>query len=163
MSTMERITRQDVEDFLFAEAALLDEFRFDEWLRLFRDDAHYLIPPLDVREASPSDSLYLVMDDMSRLRSRVQQYRGRAMWVENPPSRTRRLIANTRILARGDEGLRVSANFVVYRMRHELVDAYVGRYEHLLVAQEGGLLFRERKAVLDLEALRPAAKISIIL
>jgi p-cumate 2,3-dioxygenase subunit beta len=163
ISTPNRVSRQDVEEFLFNEAALLDELKLDEWLKLFLDDANYLVPPLDAREASQQDALYLVADDMQRLRSRVSQYQGRAMWVENPPSRTRRIISNVRILSADAGEVRVGANFVVYRVRAEVVDAYVGRYEHVLATSTGALRFRERKAILDLEALRPHGKVSIIL
>ena len=59
--------------------------------------------------------------------------------------------------------IRVTANFAVYRMRMDQVDTYVGRYEYTLVQRDGGLKIRERKAILDLEALRPHGKVSIIL
>jgi p-cumate 2,3-dioxygenase beta subunit len=48
-------------------------------------------------------------------------------------------------------------------MRYELVDTYIGRYEYTLVQRDGGLKIRERRAILDLEALRPHGKVSIIL
>jgi len=163
MNTRTTIARPDIEEFLFAEAALLDELKLEDWLKLFLDEAHYKVPALDVREASDQDSLYLVSDNMSRLRSRVRQYQGRAMWVENPPSRTRRMVTNVRILSADASEIRVAANFVVYRVRDDLVDAYIGRYEHVLVPTEAGLRFKERKAILDLEALRPHGKVSIIL
>ena len=34
------LTRSEVEDFLYAEAELLDEWRLPEWLDLFTDDAY---------------------------------------------------------------------------------------------------------------------------
>jgi p-cumate 2,3-dioxygenase beta subunit len=88
---------------------------------------------------------------------------GRHTWAENPPSRTRRMIANVRV--RDDDGTTVhaTANFVVYRLRHELIDTYVGRYEHCFVRTGDGFRFRRRKAILDLEALRPHGKVSFIL
>ena len=93
------VTRQTIEDFLFAEAALLDAWQLEKWLELFREDALYLIPPTDEPQLDRHAGLYLVMDDMRRLRSRVAQILGRSMWAENPVSRTRRLIGNVRILA----------------------------------------------------------------
>jgi p-cumate 2,3-dioxygenase beta subunit len=157
------VSRQDVEDFLYAEAALIDELKLDQWLALFLDDATYHVPALDVREAAPADSLYLIMDTMPRLQSRVRQYQGRAMWVENPPSRTRHMVSNIRILATQGDTLQVAANFVVYRLRDDSVDTYIGRYEHTLVQTPQGLKFKARKCILDLEALRPQGKVSIIL
>jgi p-cumate 2,3-dioxygenase beta subunit len=41
-------SRQEAEDLLYKEAALLDEWRLDEWLELLTEDATYEIPPTDV-------------------------------------------------------------------------------------------------------------------
>ena len=163
MNTFKTISRIAVEDFLIAETALLDELKLTEWLSLFLPEAQYLIPSLDRPESSPRESLYLVADDIRRLKSRVQQFQGRAMWVENPPSRTRHMLSNVRIVEATPDHIHVSANFVVYRIRGDVVDPYVGHYEHLLVPEDGSFRFKLRKAVLDLEALRPFGKISIIL
>jgi p-cumate 2,3-dioxygenase subunit beta len=68
-----------------------------------------------------------------------------------------------RILTAAEETIRVTANFVVYRMRVGQVDTYVGRYEYTLLRRDGELRIHRRRAILDLEALRPHGKISIIL
>jgi p-cumate 2,3-dioxygenase beta subunit len=157
------ITRQQVEDFLYEEAALLDEWRLEEWLNLLTDDASYYVPSTDEPAGDHKTTLFLIADDTVRVRSRVKQLLSRFAHAETPHSRTRRLISNVRI--RGVEGeiIRITANFVVYRMRLEAVDTYIGRYEHTLIHREGKLKIRERRAILDLEALRPQGKVSIIL
>jgi p-cumate 2,3-dioxygenase beta subunit len=157
------ISRQEVEDFLFAEAALLDEWRLQEWLEMLTEDATYHIPPTDLPGAVKSNTLFIIADDAVRIRSRVKQLLGKSAWAENPPSRTRRIIGNVRILGQEGDSIRVTANFAIYRMRFELIDTYVGRYEYTLVKRDGQLKIRERKAILDLEALRPHGKISFIL
>ena len=162
-STVQDITRAQIEEFLYHEAALLDEWRLDEWMALLTDDIVYEVPSTDIPDGDPETTLYLIADNALRLRHRVQQLTGKFAWAENPPSRTRRLITNVRILGVDGELIRVTANFVVYRMRYELVDTYVGRYEYTLVQQDGELKIRKRKAILDLEALRPHGKVSIIL
>lgn len=98
-----------------------------------------------------------------RLRSRVKQLLGRFAHAENPHSRTRRLIGNVRIRSVEGDTLRVTANFMVSRTRMEQVDTYVGRYEYTLVHKDGNLKIRERRAILDLDSLRPQGKVSIIL
>ena len=45
---MQAIARTEVEDFLFEEADLLDEWRLPEWLELFTDDASYYVPATDL-------------------------------------------------------------------------------------------------------------------
>ncbi|MCZ6874856.1 MAG: aromatic-ring-hydroxylating dioxygenase subunit beta [bacterium] len=157
------VSRAQIEDFLFYEAALLDEWRLDEWLTLLTDDITYEVPSTDIPDGDPQTTLFLIADNALRLRSRVRQLTGKHAWAENPPSRTRRLITNVRILGAEGDTIRITANFAIYRMRYELVDTYVGRYEHTLVHQDGGLKIRQRKAILDLEVLRPHGKVSIIL
>ena len=157
------MTRAQIEEFLYDEAALLDEWRLREWLALLTEDATYEVPATDVPDGDPKDSLFLVADNADRIRMRVDQLLGKSAWAENPPSRTRRLINNVRIREVDGDTIRVTANFAVYRMRSGHVDTYVGRYEYTLVERNGALKIRHRKAILDLEALQPHGKVSIIL
>jgi p-cumate 2,3-dioxygenase subunit beta len=156
-------TRGEIEEFLIYEAALLDEWRLEEWLTLMAPDARYLVPPLDAPDADYRDTLFLIADDRRTLASRVRQLLSGTTWAENPRSRTRRLITNVRLLAADNSEARVTASFAVWRFQHEQSDVYVGRYLNVLVRGPSGLLFRERRAVLDLETLRPHAKLSFIL
>ena len=157
------ITRAEVEELLYEEAALLDAWRLREWLELLTDDATYEVPSTDAPDGDPRTTLFIVADDHERICSRVTQLLGKTAWAENPRSRTRRLITNVRILDVDGDTVRIAANFAVYRMRAEQVDTYVGRYEHTLVRRDGALRIRHRRAILDLEALRPHGKVSIIL
>ena len=158
-----KITRQQVEDFLYDEAALLDEWRLDEWLELFADECGYYVPPTDVPEGDHRIDLFLVADDRKRLEARVSQLKGQFAHAEHPNSRTRRLITNVRIHESTDNTFRATSNFVVYRMRMQEMAAYVGRYEHTFVREGGAMKIRERRAILDLEALRPHGKVSFLL
>jgi p-cumate 2,3-dioxygenase subunit beta len=156
-------SRGEIEEFLIDEAALLDEWRLEQWLALMAPDARYLVPPLDAPDANHRDTLFLIADDRRTLASRVRQLLSGTTWAENPRSRTRRLITNVRLLAVNGDEARVTANFAVWRFQHEQSDVYVGQYRHILVRGPAGLLFRERRAVLDLETLRPHGKLSFIL
>src|SRR5260370_10111470 len=114
-------TRQEVEDFLYREAALLDEWRLEEWLEMLTDDAIYQVPSSDAPEGDARNTLYIIADDVLRIRSRVKQLLGKSAWAENPHSRTRRIITNVRVLGAKGESIVVTANFAVYRMRYETV------------------------------------------
>src|SRR5271167_1314630 len=163
MSSIELPSRQEVEDLLYKEAALLDEWRLDEWMELLTGDAVYEVPPTDVPEGDSRNTLFIIADDAVRIRSRVKQLLGRFAWAENPHSRTRRMISNVRVLGADGDDILVSANFAVYRMRYESVDTYIGHYDLKLVRAGKVLKIRERRAILDNEALRPHGKISFIL
>jgi p-cumate 2,3-dioxygenase subunit beta len=156
-------TVSEIERFLVDEAALLDEWRLEEWLDLMAPDARYLVPPLGAPDADHRDTLFLIADDRRTLASRVRQLLSGTTWAENPRSRTRRLITNVRLLAADGDEARVAANFAVWRFQHEQSDVYVGRYLHILMRGPSGLLFGERRAILDLETLRPHGKLSFIL
>ncbi len=156
--------RHEVETFLYDEAALLDEWRLEEWLGLLTEDASYHIPATDTPDGDPRTSLFIIADDILRIRSRVKQLLGRFAHAETPHSRTRRLVGNVRVRSVEGDVIRATANFAVYRTRMEQLDTYVGRYEYVLVRQaDGGLKIRERRAILDLDSLRPQGKVSIIL
>lgn len=157
------LQQREVEAFLFEEAALLDEWRLDEWLALFTDDARYVVPVTDAREGDLRETLSIINDDMSRLRGRVERLKSRHAHREFPWSRTRRIVTNVRVTETTQEEIRVTASFLVYRIRSGYVDPLVGRYDYTLRRVDGRLKVTYRKATLDLEALQPHGTISIIL
>lgn len=156
-------TLTEIEQLFFAEAALLDEWRLEEWLALIAEDGRYLVPPLDARDADPRQAIFLVADNRKMLESRVRQLLGPAAWAENPRARTRRLVSNVRLLGVEGETATVTANFAIWHFQHQNADVFVGHYRNVIVRGAAGLQFRERRAVLDLETLRPHGKIAIIL
>ena len=163
MSAGQLPSRQEVEDLLYEEAALLDDWRLEEWLELLTEDAVYEIPPTDVPEGDARNTLFIIADDVVRIRSRVKQLLGKSAWAESPHSRTRRMISNVRVLGADGDRILATANFAVHRMRYESVDTYIGRYDYKLVRVGNDHKIKERRAVLDNEALRPHGKISFIL
>jgi p-cumate 2,3-dioxygenase beta subunit len=156
------VTRSEIEDFLYEEAALLDAWKLDEWLALLTEDAFYRVPSNDRPEADPRGTLFTIADDIARIRSRVTRLQDRNAHAEFPPSHTRRLITNVRILEK--QPLRVEANFVVYRYRsNDDVRQYVGRYRYLLRKEGGKLKIAGREAVLDAMELASLGAVSFIL
>lgn len=156
------VTREQIEDFLYEEAALLDAWKLDEWLQLLTEDATYRVPSNDRPQADPRGTLFTIADDIARIRARVARLKDRNAHAEFPPSRTRRLITNVRIVERNP--LRVEANFVVYRhRRNEDVREYVGHYRYLLRSKDGKLRIAAREAVLDALELASLGAVSFIL
>ena len=154
--------RLRVEDFLYHEAALLDEWRLDDWFALFTVDGRYTVPATDLPLGDPTSSLVLIEDDIDRIRGRVERLKSRRAHREFPSSRTRRLITNVRVLSDEPDAVVVTSNFLVYRIRRT-TNAYVGRYLHTLVPDGDSFKIHRRRAELDLEALRPHGTVSIIL
>ena len=109
---MSAVTRADVEDFLYREAALLDEWRLEDWLQLLTDDATYAVPPNDKPNADSKDTLFILADDIVRIRERIKRLMSPECHAEYPHSRTRRFIANVRILEQNGDLVTVAANFI---------------------------------------------------
>jgi p-cumate 2,3-dioxygenase beta subunit len=159
------VLRAEVETFLYDEAELLDQWRLHEWLALFSPDGQYLIPSTDLPDGDPARDLFLVQDDRFLLEQRVNSLLTRSAHAEYPHSTTRRIVANVRASETIDGGeIHLLANFVVYRSRNGILDTYVGHYRHVL-ERDADTRFRfvRRQSVLDLDALRPQGKVSIIL
>ena len=158
------VTRAEVEDFLFHEAALLDEWRLEEWLELLTPDASYLVPPNDVPEGDFHNTLFTIADDMRRIRERVIRISDPNCHAEFPKSRTRRMIANVRILEDNGDTVTVAANFVCYRFRrYERIREYVGIYRHVLKRSGNGLRIKERRVTIDAHELGSLGSVSFIL
>ena len=160
---MSAISRSEVEDFLFFEADLLDDWELLRWAQLFTDDGVYLIPPFSDPNADPSKTLFLVYDDRHRLTERAKRLLDRMGHAEFPHSRTRRLISNVRILQRHDDGLTVSCNFLVHRAKGSITDVYPGHSRYRLIRNGDSWKIKSKRAALDLTELRPQGKVSIIL
>jgi len=161
---LEEVTRQRVEDFLYHEAALLDEWRLDDWLALLTEDAVYRVPSNDRPQGDPQDTLFIIADDIARIRARVTRLKDRNAHAEYPPSRTRRMLGNVRIVARDGATLDVEANFIVHRFRREeRIREYVGHYRYRLHCEQGGLKIAAREAVIDAMELGSLGSVSFIL
>lgn len=157
-------TLHAVEQFLYDDADLLDRWLLHDWLANFAPEGRYVVPTNDLPSGNPEHDLVIVNDDRFLLEQRINSLLTRAAHAEYPHSRTRRLITNVRAWSRQDGALDVNANFAVFRMRPDVFDIYVGRYVIVLETQaEGGFRFQLRRAELDLDALRPQGKLSILL
>ena len=158
-----KLSRSDAEDFLIQEAALLDSWKLMEWAELFTEDGEYLVPATDDPEGKAGKSLFLIYDDRHRLGERAKRLLKPTAHAEFPHSRTRHMISNVVTAEAADGAIPVTFNFVVFRSRMEVTNIYPGHAEYLLVQNGHGLRIRSKKVVLDVDALRPHGKISIIL
>ena len=151
-----------VEAFLYHEAALLDSWKLDEWLALLTEDAIYRVPSNDRPESDPRTALFMIADDIRRIRARVTRLKDPHAHAEYPRSRTRRFISNVRIVEQNP--LRVEANFIVYRFRgNDDKREYVGHYRYTLVPEKGSFRIKSREAILDATELASLGTVSFIL
>lgn len=169
---MDNNLRQQIEDFLYLEAELLDDRKLREWFELLSDDVRYWMPirhntfdrPADLAEelSKPGEGYYFD-DDKKSLKIRVERAYAKNAWAEMPPSRTRHMISNIRIKKNDGAEIEVHSNFLVYRTRMEAdQDWFVGTRQDILRRVDGGFKIARRTIILD-QAVLTAKNISVFL
>lgn len=157
-ATTERMLLQyEVEQFLYAEAALLDVRRYRDWLSLLADDVHYWMPirrtvtTADLnREFTKLGDMAYFDDDREMLEMRVKKLEAGSAWSEDPPSRSRHFVSNVRILDVSGDEVTVEAAFHLYRTRLERdIDQWVGRRVDKLRRTDGTFRIAQRHLFLD--------------
>ena len=98
----------DVCQFLYREARILDEHRFEEWLELLTDDVIYEMPVTLTRERAEQDRVHdpemqHFAETAHSLKMRVQRLGTEYAWAEDPPTRTRHLVLNVELEPDGTE------------------------------------------------------------
>jgi 3-phenylpropionate/cinnamic acid dioxygenase small subunit len=131
---MASLTAEDAAQFLYREARLLDERRYDEWLALFTGDGLYWAPTED--DAGPYDKVSLIHDDTLRREERVFRITRTAPPAQSPASRTLHVVANVEVENGGDEA-RVHSSQIVYEMR-----AGGGNYRYLELGEPRSFAIR---------------------
>lgn len=150
-----RDAQYEVEQFLYQEAWLLDERRFEDWLALFADDARYTLlerARIQVRAAAspvaPEQVLY--DDDKAFLALRVRRLDTNLAHSERPPSITRHLIANVQVGDGAGDEVPVRSTFMVHQARLETDDyTFYGKREDRLRQVDGAWQIVRRRVVLD--------------
>jgi biphenyl 2,3-dioxygenase beta subunit len=151
------VRQHEVEQFLYAEAALLDAHDYQAWLDLFADDAHYFMPirrtrmgrDLD-REFTQRNEMAWFNDSKMLLAGRVAKLQTGRSWAEDPPSRTRHLVTNVRVVADDGHELTVHSNFHLYRTRlRSEEDSWIGSRHDRLRRVEGSFHIVDRTIYLE--------------
>jgi 3-phenylpropionate/cinnamic acid dioxygenase small subunit len=158
-TTIDLETRLAVQDFLYYEAELLDDRRYDDWLALFTEDIRYTAP-IKVTRKSPAidvvDDIGHFDDTIHSLGLRVRRLSTDVAWAEDPPSHTRRIVGNIRVRPADDaDELAVRSNLLLFRSRGDLgaYDLIAGERHDLLRRVDGELRIARRRAVLDQSSL----------
>lgn len=127
---------REIEAFLAHEARLLDERRYEDWLALFTEDGWYWVP-LEEGQADPKETVSLMYDDRRLLETRVRRLAQGKLHIQEPKSRTSRMVTNVAIEARDDAGATVRSKFIVTEYRRGAQLTYAGTYFHKLVRAGG--------------------------
>jgi benzoate/toluate 1,2-dioxygenase beta subunit len=142
-----RIDRAGIEAFLFAEARLQDEHRYDEWEALWEDDALYWVPA-GGDDIDPALSVSYIYDNRRRIAARIRQLKTGTRHSQTPASRLRRVISNVEIEALDNLEIRVRANFLLTEARWGSIYTWAGSTRYRLRERDGAMRLVEKKVLL---------------
>lgn len=135
-----------IEQFLFHEARLMDEHRYQEWLSLWTHDAVYWVPCSE--DADPNRDVSLIYDDRVKLADRATYLdRGTLLDAETRP-RLRRIVSNVEAKPADGGDFEVSSNFVLIEARERQQYLWGGRSIHRLCQEKGAIKIRRKKVLL---------------
>jgi len=153
----------EVEQFLYREAALLDDGQFEDWLSHFTDDVFYFVPVRETLEDHAGvrklGEMPLFMDGKEQLQLRIARLRTGLAHAETPPSRTRHNLNNI-LLTPIETGVSVRANLSISVSRLERTEfsLYGLRLDELRKV-DGVWKIARRKVVLDQSVLPRAISV----
>ncbi len=161
------LLKNEIEEFLFQEAELLDTRNFEEWLDLLTDDIRYWMPmrrnvkfgELDREFTREGKDINWFDEGKETLVRRVNQILTGVHWAEEPLSRICHFVTNVQILnaapsASDPTEVSVKCRFLVYRNRVQTeTDFLIGKREDTLRKVKGAWKIAQRKIILDQNVL----------
>jgi 3-phenylpropionate/cinnamic acid dioxygenase small subunit len=145
---------------LYHEAELLDEGRFDEWLDLLSDDIAYEAPIRLTTELGKGDGTsfgtHHFLEDRHTLELRVKRLKTEYAWAEDPPSRTRRFVSNVRVKSdESQDEIGVRSYLLLYRNRgnDSHADLISAERQDILRRSADGWRLRKRLILIDQSVL----------
>ena len=161
------LLKDEIEQFLYQEAELLDERHFEEWLDLLTEDIRYWMPmrrnvkfgELDREFTREGQDINWFDEGKDTLVRRVNQILTGVHWAEEPLSRICHSVSNVQVLkatpsvSQATE-VNVKCRFMIYRNRVQTeTDFLVGKREEVLRNVNGQWKIAQRKIILDQNVL----------
>jgi benzoate/toluate 1,2-dioxygenase subunit beta len=142
------LTREAAEAFLYREARLADENRYDDWLALWTEDVRYWVP-VNIDDYDPDEHVSIIYDNRDRLELRIARLKSGGAWAQEPQSRMRRLISNIEIepVERPNEYV-ICSNFVLGELRRGREGVYFAQQKHRLRMTPDGLRMAAKTVIL---------------
>lgn len=143
------VDRDQIEEFLYREARLLDEGRFDEWLALFAAEAIYWLPAGGA-DVDPNEHISIIYDDRAALEKRIARLKSGYAHAQNPPSRTHRLISNVEVSEMAEDGTRVTVSsvMILFALTRHRETVHSSRCEFSLMRNGGDWKIARKKVSL---------------
>ena len=152
------MTEADVVKFIYKEARLLDEKRFDEWYELFADDAYYWVP-LVPGQTDPLGHNSLAYEDKLLLKLRIERLKQPNAYSQKPASRCLHVLQAPEV-EEADKEFRVRTPFMYTETKGDESQRYAATAWHTLVQSNSGLRIRLKKVeILNADAALPSIQL----
>ncbi len=140
---------RELEQFLFHEARLIDEKRWDEWNALFTEDGTYWMPA-SPDQPDPVNHVSLIYEDRLLRAVRLRRYQHPNAFSLQPHPRSVHLVSNVMLdsfdAVKGE--CTVNSRFIMLEYRRDQQNVYGGAYTHFLVVQDGEFRIKQKKVEL---------------
>jgi 3-phenylpropionate/cinnamic acid dioxygenase small subunit len=140
------ISDADIEKFLYREARLMDEHRYQEWLTLWTGDAVYWLP-CGHEDTDPLRQVSIIYDNRAKLEDRINRLQSGSVLAQDPKPRMRRVISNVEVERAGEETT-VASNFILIQARGASQYTWCGQSTHKLREQDGSIKIAHKKVLL---------------
>jgi 3-phenylpropionate/cinnamic acid dioxygenase small subunit len=152
---------EDVVRFIYREARLIDEKRFDDWYELFAEDGYYWVP-LTPGQTDPLAHNSLAYEDKLLLKLRIERLKQPTAYSQKPQSRCLHVLQAPEVekadAARGEFLTRTP--FLYTETRGDDSQRYAATAWHTLVRDGGGLRIRlKRVDILNADAALPSIQL----
>ncbi len=141
-----------VANFVYREAAALDQKNWSEWLGLYAENAEFWIPAWDddgALTSNPATEVSLIYyGSRAGLEDRVARIRSGRSAASTPVPRTSHLVTNVRITGRDGAQVHVASNFATHSFTGRASHCFFGFYEHVLDSSAAEFLIRRKRIVL---------------
>jgi len=137
---------REIEEFLFHEALLLDQRRFEDWRDLFTDDGIYWVPT-EENQQSGIETHSIFYDDKTLMDHRVRRLNHPLNYAQTPPSRTRHVIGNVVVEDGGGAGgeIHVRSSLIAVEYWRDRQRIFAGDCHHRLRRERGGLRIASKR------------------
>jgi 3-phenylpropionate/cinnamic acid dioxygenase small subunit len=155
------MTEAELAKFIYQEARLLDEKRFDDWYELFTEDAHYWVP-LVPGQTDPLTHNSLAYEDKLLLKLRIERLKQPTAFSQKPASRCLHVLQAPQLEnsddARGEFRLRTT--FLYTETKGDDSQRYAATAWHTLVRSDQGLKIKlKRVDILNADAALPSIQL----
>jgi 3-phenylpropionate/cinnamic acid dioxygenase small subunit len=139
--------RDAIERFLFHEARLMDEHRYEEWLALWQlEDATYWIPA-NADDADPTQNVSVIYDRRGQLPNRIRRLK-ETIWLKERAPRLKRIVGNIVVESENGNAQTIVSNFILSELHRGVQTIWAGTSTHVLIEGAGGLRIKSKKVVL---------------